>query len=230
MRVGRVLEVEEFPEARVPAWKLTDRLRARDRREAVVGADHALRCARSSRAASSSPSSTSRRSGSARSCPRSLVLGALDDAKGVVLLRPDDGRRAGRPDRVAAATRARAGAQAGCASARPRGSGAARARRRWLERCELDVHERDEVEVAAVEEVREARAITLLRQREVADDPVPVGLEHDAFDATVHLLGYIGLARRCLSPAARIAQGERQTKRRSGSSMSPSSSRSRRSR
>ena len=52
MRVGRVLEVDEFPEARKPAWKLTIDFGPRDRGQALVGADHQLRAARSSRAGS----------------------------------------------------------------------------------------------------------------------------------------------------------------------------------
>ena len=40
--------------------------------------------------------------------------------------------------------------------------------------------------VAAVEVVRQAAAVTLSRQVEVADDPIAVGLEHDAFDSHLH--------------------------------------------
>ncbi len=48
---------------------------------------------------------------------------------------------------------------------------------------DLDVHQRDEVEVAAVEEVGEAGPVALLGQGEVADDPVAFGLEDHAFDS-----------------------------------------------
>ena len=48
---------------------------------------------------------------------------------------------------------------------------------------DLDVHQRDEIEVAAVEEVGKARAVALLRKGQVPDDPVAVGLENDAFDS-----------------------------------------------
>ena len=40
VRVGRIVSVEDFPEARKPAWKLHARLRARARRAQVVGAGH----------------------------------------------------------------------------------------------------------------------------------------------------------------------------------------------
>jgi tRNA-binding protein len=71
MRVGRVLEVADFPEARVPAWKL--RLVV-----AVVNFPP-------------------KRIGPFLS--EVLVLGALDDDKGVVLLAPDSEVEPG--DRIA---------------------------------------------------------------------------------------------------------------------------------
>ena len=43
MRVGRVTAVDDFPEARKPAWKLTIDFGAETRRQALVGADHPLR-------------------------------------------------------------------------------------------------------------------------------------------------------------------------------------------
>ena len=88
MRIGRVVAVEEFPEARAPAWKLaidfgpeigvkgssaqiTHYSRAELEGTLVVGVVnlHPRRVAGFS--------------------SEVLVLGALDDARGVVLLRPD---------------------------------------------------------------------------------------------------------------------------------------------
>jgi hypothetical protein len=48
---------------------------------------------------------------------------------------------------------------------------------------DLDVHQRDEVKVAAVEEVGKARAVALLGKGEIPDDPMACGLENDAFDS-----------------------------------------------
>jgi tRNA-binding protein len=89
LRVGRVLEVEELPEARVPAWKLTIDFGAE------IGAK------RSSAQITHYPARTlvgrlvvavvnfpPRRIAGFSS--EVLVLGAMDAAKGVVLLRPDD--------------------------------------------------------------------------------------------------------------------------------------------
>ena len=88
MRVGRVVAVEEFPEARVPAWKLT----------IDFGPDIGLK--RSS--AQITNYAREQLEGSlvvgvvnlapriiARFKSEVLVLGALDDDLGVVLLRPD---------------------------------------------------------------------------------------------------------------------------------------------
>jgi tRNA-binding protein len=89
MRVGRVLSVEEFPEARNPAWKLeidfgpdvgikhssaqiTHYTREQLRGRTVVGVVNFP---------------PRRIAGFASEV---LVLGALDPAKGVVLLTPDD--------------------------------------------------------------------------------------------------------------------------------------------
>ncbi len=88
MRVGRVTAVEEFPEARKPAWKLTidfgpevgvKRSSAqitRYPREALLGS-----------LVVGVVNFTPRQIGPVRS--EVLVLGALDDDLGVVLLRPD---------------------------------------------------------------------------------------------------------------------------------------------
>ena len=88
MRVGRVVSVEEFPEARVPAWKLT------------IDFGPEIGVKRSS--AQITHYSREQLEGSlvvgvvnltpriiARFKSEVLVLGALDETEGVVLLRPD---------------------------------------------------------------------------------------------------------------------------------------------
>jgi tRNA-binding protein len=88
MRVGRVASVEDFPEARVPAWKLT------------IDFGPEIGIKRSS--AQITHYSREQLEGSlvvgvvnlaprliARFKSEVLVLGALDEAEGVVLLRPD---------------------------------------------------------------------------------------------------------------------------------------------
>jgi tRNA-binding protein len=88
MRVGRVVAVEDFPEARVPAWKLT------------IDFGPELGVKRSS--AQITHYSREQLEGSlvvgvvnlapriiARFKSEVLVLGALDETEGVVLLRPD---------------------------------------------------------------------------------------------------------------------------------------------
>jgi tRNA-binding protein len=88
MRVGRVVSVEEFPEARVPAWKL------------MIDFGPEIGIKRSSAQITHYP--RDRLEGSlvvgvvnlaprviARFKSEVLVLGALDEAEGVVLLRPD---------------------------------------------------------------------------------------------------------------------------------------------
>ena len=89
MRVGRVTSVEEFPEARVPAWKLeidfgpeigVKRSSAQIThygREQLEGRTVVAVVNFPPRRIAGFPSEV-------------LVLGALDDEKGVVLLRPDD--------------------------------------------------------------------------------------------------------------------------------------------
>ena len=89
MRVGRVLDVEEFPEARVPAWKLT------------VDFGPEIGTKRSSAQITHYPAESLVGRlvvGVVNFPPRRiagfpsevLVLGALDEEKGVVLLEPDD--------------------------------------------------------------------------------------------------------------------------------------------
>ena len=88
MRVGRIVAVEEFPEARVPAWKLT------------IDFGDEVGVKRSSAQITNYPREQldgtlvvavvnfpPRQIGPFRS--EVLVLGALDDELGVVLLRPD---------------------------------------------------------------------------------------------------------------------------------------------
>jgi tRNA-binding protein len=88
MRVGRVVSVEEFPEARVPAWKLT------------IDFGPEVGVKRSSAQITHYPREALEGTlivGVVNFPPRRiagfasevLVLGALDEAEGVVLLRPD---------------------------------------------------------------------------------------------------------------------------------------------
>ncbi len=94
MRVGRIIAVDEFPEARVPAWKLT----------IDFGPEVGIK------RSSAQITNYSREElqdtlvvGVVNFPPRQigpfssevLVLGALDDEKGVVLLRPDRGAGVG---------------------------------------------------------------------------------------------------------------------------------------
>jgi tRNA-binding protein len=89
MRVGRVVAAEEFPEARVPAWKLT------------IDFGSAIGTKRSSAQITHYPAESlvgRQVVGVVNFPPRRiagfssevLVLGAMDDQKGVVLLEPDD--------------------------------------------------------------------------------------------------------------------------------------------
>ncbi len=98
MRVGRVLRVDDFPEARVPAWKLTidfgpDLGEKRSSaqithysREELEGTLVVAVVNFAPKRIAGFPSEV-------------LVLGALDEANGVVLLRPD--REAAPGDRIA---------------------------------------------------------------------------------------------------------------------------------
>ena len=88
MRVGRVLSVDEFPEARVPAWKLTidfgEELGVKGSSAQIT---HYPREALEGTLVVAVVNFAPRRIGPFSSDV--LVLGALDDAHGVVLVRPD---------------------------------------------------------------------------------------------------------------------------------------------
>jgi tRNA-binding protein len=98
MRVGRVLEVEDFPEARRPAWKLT------------IDFGERIGVKRSSAQITNYERSELEGSlvvGVVNFPPKQigpfisevLVIGALDDEQGVILLRPD--REVAVGDRIA---------------------------------------------------------------------------------------------------------------------------------
>jgi tRNA-binding protein len=89
MRVGRILEVEEFPEARVPAWKLTiDFGTEVGHKRSSAQITHYTREELAGRLVVGVVNFPPKRIAGFAS--EVLVLGALDDEKGVVLLRPDD--------------------------------------------------------------------------------------------------------------------------------------------
>jgi tRNA-binding protein len=89
MRVGRVIEVADFPEARTPAWKLRIDF-GPDVGEKTSSAQitHYTREELESRLVIGVVNLPPRQIGPVRS--EVLVLGALDPVKGVVLLRPDE--------------------------------------------------------------------------------------------------------------------------------------------
>jgi tRNA-binding protein len=89
MRVGRVLGVEEFPEARVPAWKLEiDFGPEIGRKRSSAQISHYPREELEGRLVVAVVNFPPKRIGPFLS--EVLVLGALDDDKGVILLRPDE--------------------------------------------------------------------------------------------------------------------------------------------
>src|SRR3954454_19674687 len=89
MRVGRILDVEEFPEARVPAWKLTiDFGTEVGHKRSSAQITHYTREELAGRLGVGVVNFPPKRIAGFAS--EVLVLGALDDEKGVVLLRPDD--------------------------------------------------------------------------------------------------------------------------------------------
>jgi tRNA-binding protein len=98
MRVGRVVVAEEFPEARVPAWKLEiDFGPEIGRKRSSAQITHYRREELEGRLVVGVVNFPPKRIGPFLS--EVLVLGALDDAKGVVLLRPDQDVEPG--DRIA---------------------------------------------------------------------------------------------------------------------------------
>ena len=88
MRVGRVLEVDDFPEARVPAWKLTIDFGPQiGEKRSSAQITHYSREELEGRLVVAVVNFPPKRIGPFLS--EVLVLGALDEAKGVVLLAPD---------------------------------------------------------------------------------------------------------------------------------------------
>jgi tRNA-binding protein len=89
MRVGRIVGVEEFPEARVPAWKLEiDFGPEVGTKRSSAQITHYSREELEGRLIVGVVNFPPRQIGPFVS--EVLVLGAVDEEKGVVLLRPDD--------------------------------------------------------------------------------------------------------------------------------------------
>lgn len=94
MRVGRVLAVDDFPEARKPAWKLTiDFGPEIGLKRSSAQITHYRREELEGTLVVGVVNFPSRRIGPFVS--EVLVLGALDEERGVVLLRPDRGAEPG---------------------------------------------------------------------------------------------------------------------------------------
>lgn len=89
MRVGRVVAVDEFPDARSPAWKLSiDFGPEVGVKRSSAQITHYAREDLEGRLVVGVVNFPPRRIAGFES--EVLVLGAIDDAKGVVLLKPDD--------------------------------------------------------------------------------------------------------------------------------------------
>jgi tRNA-binding protein len=98
MRIGRVVGVEEFPEARVPAWKLEiDFGPELGRKGSSAQITNYRRDDLEGRLVVAVVNFPPKRIGPFTS--EVLVLGAIDEAKGVILLRPDEDVELG--DRIA---------------------------------------------------------------------------------------------------------------------------------
>ena len=97
MRVGRVVRVDPFPEARSPAWKLAIDFGAAGVKRSSAQITHYTAEDLVGRLVVGVVNFPPRRIAGFES--EVLVLGALDDAKGVVLLRPDEDVELG--DRIA---------------------------------------------------------------------------------------------------------------------------------
>jgi tRNA-binding protein len=98
MRVGRVVGVEDFPEARVPAWKLEiDFGPEIGRKRSSAQITNYARDQLEGRLVVAVVNFPPKRIGPFTS--EVLVLGAIDDGKGVILLRPDEDVELG--DRIA---------------------------------------------------------------------------------------------------------------------------------
>jgi tRNA-binding protein len=88
MRVGRIVRVDDFPEARQPAWKLEIDFGAElGTKRSSARIAHYSREELEGRLVVGVVNLPPRQVGPVRS--EVLVLGALDDEEGVVLLRPD---------------------------------------------------------------------------------------------------------------------------------------------
>ena len=98
MRVGRVVAVEEFPEARVPAWKLEIDFGPQiGVKKSSAQIKHYPREELEGRLVVAVVNFPPKQIGPVRS--EVLVLGALSDEQGVILLRPD--REVALGDRIA---------------------------------------------------------------------------------------------------------------------------------